>query len=92
MDNVLHFHKIVIMNNFAYVVSLAGSHVFHDWSVRAIIKSIDDLDKVRAMIRDNNGIEFDDKPSHFYNGWWCFDNITDNRDIKLIVELVNIVE
>lgn len=92
MGNVLHFYKMVAMNNFAYVVSLAGSHVFHEWSVRAIIKSIDDLDKVRAIIRNNNGIEFEDRPSRFYNGWWCFDNITDNRDIKLIVERVDIVE
>ena len=80
------------MNNFAYVVSLAGSNVFHDWSVRAIIKRIDDLDKVRAVIKDKSGIEFEDKPSRFYTGWWCFDNITDYRDIKLIVELVDIVE
>ena len=80
------------MNDFAYVVSLAGSNVFHDWSVKAIIKHIDDLDKIRAIIKDNHGIEFEDKSYRFYNGWWCFDNITDNRDIKLIVERVNIVE
>ena len=83
---------IMSMNKFMYVVSLAGSHVFHDWSVKAIIKHIDELDKVRAMIRDNHDIEFEDKSSRFYNGWWCFDNITDNRDIKLIVERVDIVE
>lgn len=92
MDNVIHLCKMVTMNNFAYVVSLAGSHVFHDWSVKAIIKHIDDLDKVRVMIRDNHGIEFEDKSSQFYNGWWRFDNITDNRDIKLIVERVDIID
>ena len=80
------------MNDFAYVVSIAGSYVFHDWSVKAIIKNIDDLDKVRAMIKDNHGIEFEDKSYNFYNGWRCFDNITDNRDIRLIVERVGIVE
>lgn len=92
MGNVIHLYKMAVMNNFVYVVSLVGSHVFHDWSIKAIIKYIDDLDKVRAMIRDNHGVEFEDKCSHFYNGWWCFDNITDDRDIKMIVERVDIIE
>lgn len=79
------------MDEFVYVVSLAGKHVFHDWSVKCVIKHIDDLDKVRATIKKNHDIEFEDKSSQFYNGWWCFDNITDNRDIKLVVERVDVL-
>lgn len=79
------------MNEFAYVVSLAGKHVFHDWSIKCVIKHIDNLDKVRAMIKKNHDIEFEDKSSQSYNGWWKFDNITDNRDIKLIVERVDVL-
>lgn len=54
------------MNEFAYVVSLAGKHVFHNWSVKCVIKHIDDLDKVRAMIKKHHDIEFEELASHFY--------------------------
>lgn len=80
------------MNKFAYVVLLAGAHVFNSLSIKAIIKHMRDLDKVRAMIRDNHGIEFEDKSSRSYSGWCCFKNVTDDRDINLIVERVDIVE
>lgn len=79
------------MNEFVYVVSLAGKHVFHDWSVKCVIKHIDDLDKARALIKKNHGIEFEKLSSCSYNGWWKFDNITDNRDIKLVVERVDVL-
>lgn len=79
------------MNEFVYVVSLVGRHVFHDWSVKCVIKYIDDLDKVRALIKENHDIEFEKLSSRFYDGWWQFDNITDNRDIKLVVERVDVL-
>lgn len=79
------------MNEFVYVVSLAGKHVFHDWSIQCVIKHIDDLDKVRAMIKKNHDIEFEELSSRFHDGWWKFENITDNRDIKLIVERVDVL-
>lgn len=80
------------MNNFMYVVALAGNHVFHDYSVQCIIKSMDDLNKARDDIKKRHGVEFEELSSRFTGGLWKFDNITDNRDISLIVERVNIVE
>ena len=49
----------IAMNEFAYVVSLAGKHVFHDWSIQCIIKHMDDLDKVRAIIKEKHNVEFE---------------------------------
>lgn len=83
---------VVIMNEFVYVVSLAGKHVFHDWSIQCVIKHMDNLDKVRDIIRERHGVEFEKLSSQSYYGWWKFDNITDNRDIYLIVERVDVVE
>jgi len=80
------------MNNFVYVVSLAGQHVHYGRSIKCVIKHIDDLNKVRAMIKEHHSIEFEELSANFYNGYWKFDNITDNRDIHLIVERVDMVE
>lgn len=79
------------MNEFVYVVSLAGKHVFHNWSTQCVIKNMSDLGKVRATIMKNYDIKFENLSSSFCNGWWLFENITDNRDIKLIVERVDVL-
>lgn len=79
------------MNNFVYVVSLAGQHVHNEWSIQCVIQHIDNLDKVRAMIKERHSIEFEELSAKFYNGYWKFDNITDNRDIYLIVERVDVI-
>ena len=80
------------MNDFAYVVLLVGAHVSNCLSVKAIIKHLDDLDKIRTIIRDNYGIEVEDLSSCFNDSFLRFDNITDNRDISLIVKRVDIVK
>lgn len=80
------------MNEFVYVVSLAGQSVFHNWDIQYVIKHIDNLDKVRTKIKENYGIEFEELSSNFYNAWWMFDNVTDDRDIHLIVERVDIID
>lgn len=80
------------MNEFVYVVSLAGQSVFHNWGIQYVIKHIDNLDKVRTKIKENYGIEFEELSSSFHNGWWRFNNVTDDRDINLIVERVDILD
>lgn len=80
------------MNEFVYVVSLTGKHVFPDWSIECVIKHMDDLDKVRDKIKENHGIEFEELSSRFHNDWWRFNNVTNDRDIHLIVERVDIID
>ena len=80
------------MNKFVYVVSLAGQSVFHNRGIQYVIKHIDDLDKVRAKIKEDYGIEFEELSSNYYNGWWNFANITDDRDIHLIVERIDVID
>lgn len=83
---------IVIMNDFVYVVSLTGKHVFHDWSIQYVIKHMDDLDKVRIILKEKYNVEFEKLAGRFSSIWWEFDNITDNRDIYLIVERVDVID
>ena len=80
------------MNEFVYVISLIGQSVFHNWGIQYVIKHIDNLDKVRTKIKENYGIEFEEHLSQFYDSWWNFDNITDDRDIYLIVERVDVID
>lgn len=80
------------MEEFVYVVSLAGQSVFHNWDIQCVIKHIADLDKVRTKIKENYGIEFEKHSSQFYDAWWDFANITDDRDIHLIVERVDVID
>lgn len=80
------------MNEFVYVVSLVGQYVFNNWDIQYVIKHIDNLDKVPTKIKENYGIEFEEVSSSFYNSLWIFDNVTDDRDIRLIVERIDILD
>lgn len=71
-----------------YVVSLQGKDVFQGNDIICTITRISNLDKIRVYIKQKHGIEFEELSAHFTSSWWCFDNITDNRDISLIVECV----
>ena len=71
-----------------YVVSLQGKDVFQGNDIVCTITRISNLDKVRVYIKQKHGIEFEELSALFTSNWWCFDNITDNRDISLIVENV----
>lgn len=69
-----------------YVVSLVGNHVFKGSIVVCTIKRISNLDKIRIYIKQKYGVEFEELSAQFTPSWWKFDNITDNRDISLIIE------
>ena len=75
--------------NFMYVCSIVGNNVFHNGVIIGIIKSVNDLDKVRQIVKDRHGIEFEELASRFSSGWFKFANVTDDRDVALLVERVN---
>lgn len=102
MFNMLRkeFHKVASLTNsyletindtkkFVYVVTLTGKDVFSNWSIERVITHINELDKVRDIIRERYGVEFEKLSSRFCDGLWKFDNITDDRDIALIVERID---
>lgn len=74
--------------NFAYVCSIVGNDVFHNGVIIGIINHVGDLDKVRRIIKDRHGLEFEELASRFRDGWLKFSNVTDNRDVALLVERV----
>ena len=69
--------------------SVVGKDVTNNSINLAIIKSVRYLDKVRQIAKDRYGIEFEEYATLFSDGWLKYANITDNRDIALIVERVN---
>ena len=71
-----------------YVVSLTGKNVFHDNMIVCTITRMSSLSKVRNYIKQKYGIEFEELSANLTSGWWCFDNVTDDRDISLVVENV----
>ena len=71
-----------------YVVSLVGKNVFQGNTIVCTITRMSNLDKIRVYIKQKHGIEFEELSSNFTSSWWCFNNITDNRDISLVVEYV----
>ena len=71
-----------------YVVSLQGKDVFQGNTIVCTITRMSNLDKVCVYIKQKHGIEFEELSCRFASSWWCFNNITDNRDISLIVEYV----
>ncbi len=80
------------MNDFVYVVSLEGKDVFHNRSIQYVIKHIDNLDKIRIIIKEKYNVEFEKLACRFSLNWWKFDNITDNRDIYLMVKRVDVID
>lgn len=79
------------MDEFVYIVSLTGDNVQCKHSTQCVIKHMSDLDKARDIIEKIHGIKFEELSSRFFNGYWEFNNITDNRDITLVVERVDII-
>lgn len=75
-----------------YVVSLVGKHVFKGSTIVCAITRISNLDKIRIYIKQKHGIEFEELSAQFTPSWWKFDNITDDRDVSLIVERVDTEE
>ena len=71
-----------------YVVSLTGKNVFHDNMIVCTITRMSNLSKVRNYIKQKYGIEFEELSANFTSDWWCLDNVTDDRDISLVVENV----
>jgi hypothetical protein len=78
-----------------WVVALAGEHVFHGHSVQGVIETIDDLRIIREKIKEAYKIEFElensarDEFKYFYQK---YENITDDRDIMLILERVSMYQ
>ena len=71
-----------------YLVSLQGKDIiFNRINVCAIIR-MSNLDRIRIYIKQNYNVEFETLSAIFTSDWWCFRNITDNRDITLFVERI----
>ena len=70
-----------------YVASLQGKSVFHDFSIQCVMKDLSDLKLLRAKLKEKNLI-FDEHSSARggSSSYLVFDNIGDDRDIKLVVE------
>lgn len=75
--------------NFAYVCSIVGNDVYNNSVNIGIINRVNDLDKVRRIAKDRYSLEFEELASRFRDGWLRFSNVTDNRDVALLVERVN---
>lgn len=71
-----------------YVVSLIGKHVFQGNTIVCTITRMSHLDKIRVYIKQKYNVEFETLSANFTSSWWCFNNITDDRDISLVVENV----
>lgn len=71
--------------NTCYIVYLKGENVHGGFSIQGVIASIQ-LDYIfRKYIKKEYGIEFEDKSSKTIPGYWEFRNITDNKDVTLII-------
>ena len=70
-----------------YVASLQGKSVFHDFSIQCVMKDLSDLKLLRAKLKEKN-LTFDEHPSAraSSSSYLVFDNIGDDRDVKLVVE------
>lgn len=77
---------------FAYVVYLQGSKVQGGISHQCLIESYSELDDAKKLIKERHNLEFTEHCTKFYGSELQeFNNITDDRDITLVVERVQIL-
>ena len=71
-----------------YVASLQGKSVFHDFSIQCAMKDLSDLKLLRARLKEEYNLTFDEYSSArtSSSSYLVFDNIGDDRDVKLVVE------
>lgn len=71
-----------------YVASLQGKGVFHDFSIQCAMKDLSDLELLRARLKEEYNLTFDEHSSArcSSSSYLVFDNIGDNRHVKLVVE------
>ena len=71
-----------------YVISLQGKDVFHDNTIVCTSTQLSHFDKIRIYIKQKYNVEFETLPADFTSDWCHFDNVTDDRDISLVIENV----
>ena len=71
-----------------YVASLQGKSVFHGFSIQCAMKDLSDLELLRSRLKEEHNLTFDEHSSArgSSSSYLGFDNIGDDRDVKLIVE------
>lgn len=80
------------MNDYVYIVSVTGENIYDGSCIQYVIKSMRGLDKVRRRLKKVCGVEFEELSSCFTSSWWKFTNITNDDDINLFVERVEVLD
>lgn len=99
MDQICVLPAILVTNNtkefelaFAYVVYLWGEGVWSNQAIQCLIQDYSELDDARKIIKEKYNLEFSELCTSFCGtDIQRFSNITDDRDITLIVERVPIL-
>lgn len=77
---------------FAYVAYLWGDNVFNGHSNVCLFENFSEFDDVRKLIKEKYNLEFTEFATSFCgSGYQVFNNITDDRDIKLVIDRVDII-
>lgn len=71
-----------------YVVSLIGKDVFQGSDVICTSTRLSNIDKILAYIKQEYDVEFAEYSTYYFHHYRSFDNITDDRDITLVIEEV----
>lgn len=69
-----------------YVVYLKGQNVYQGFSLQGTLHSIRKDDEIRKRIKRNYQIEFEELASRWAPNYWEFKNMTDDRDVTLVIE------
>ena len=75
-----------------YIISIKGENVFQGSSIQGIANNIDSDSIVRDRLKEQYNVEFEKQSSAYTSGYWKFDNITDDRDITLVIEKVSVID
>ena len=74
------------MEEVCYVVYIKGQNVHKGFSLQGTLRSIRNDDGIRKRIKRDYQIEFEELSSRWTPNYWEFKNITDDRDVTLVIE------
>lgn len=73
------------------LISLTGKHVYHEGYNVCIVDGFDKEQIARKIIYDKHHLRFEDTPIVNTPYYKVYNNITDNREINLVVEYIEYI-
>ena len=75
-----------------WIATLFGKNVFHGFVNVGVVKETGDIGLLQLKVEERYGIKFEQDNVHSQFGYRIFDNATDDRDIRLVITVIDVID